>query len=79
MMEAKSFDTATQWHAGEAGCGALIIGLKRHIGRIEPGKLLQVTALDAAAYIDIAAWCQMTGHRLVAERHPIYILERKSE
>lgn len=68
---------ARRWHAGEAGCGALITGLKRHIERIEPGEMLQVTALDAAAHIDIAVWCQMTGHTLTAQSHPTYILRRK--
>ena len=72
-------DIAGYWHAGEAGCGALIMGLKQQIGRIEPGELLQVTALDAAAPIDIAVWCQMTGHTLVAECHPVYVLERKTD
>lgn len=77
MTEAESFVIARCWHAGEAGCGALIMGLKRQIDRIEPGERLQVTALDAAAPIDIAVWCQMTGHGLVAECHPTYVLERK--
>ena len=79
MTATKPFDIARRWHAREAGCGALIMGLKRQIDRIEPGELLQVTALDAAAPIDIAAWCQMTGHMLVAERHPTYVLERKDD
>lgn len=79
MTATEPFDIARCWHAGEAGCGALIIGLKRQIGRIEPGELLQVTALDAAASIDIAVWCRMTGHALVAERHPTYVLERKDD
>jgi tRNA 2-thiouridine synthesizing protein A len=77
MTGTEPFDIARYWHASEAGCGALIMGLKRQIERIEPGELLQVTALDAAASIDIAAWCQMTGHMLVAECHPTYILERR--
>lgn len=79
MTKTEPFAIARRWHAGEAGCGALIMGLKRQIGRIEPGELLQVTALDAAASIDIAVWCQMTGHILAAERHPIYVLERKND
>ena len=53
------------------------MGLQQQIRRIEPGELLQVTALDAAASIDIAVWCQMTGHTLTAEHHPTYVLRRK--
>ena len=79
MTATAPFDIARHWHAGEAGCGALIMGLKRQIGGIEPGDLLRVTALDAAAPIDIAAWCQMTGHVLIAECHPTYVLKRKDD
>lgn len=79
MTDLRTFDITRHWHAAGAGCGALIMGLKRQIQLIEPGQLLQVTALDAAAPVDIAAWCQMTGQLLVAERHPIYILKRKDD
>lgn len=74
-----ALETARHWHAGGAGCGALVMGLKREIGRIRPGEQLRVTALDAAAFIDIAAWCQMTGHELIVERHPTYVVERKDD
>jgi tRNA 2-thiouridine synthesizing protein A len=79
MRQPQASAIARRWHAGGAGCGALIMGLKREIGLIEPGELLEVTALDAAAPIDIAAWCQMTGHALAAERHPTYVLKRKDD
>ena len=77
MTGTLALDIARRWHAGDAGCGALVTGLKRQIGRIDPGELLEVTALDAAAPIDIAAWCHMTGHALAVERHPTYVLQRK--
>lgn len=77
MMEVERLDFARHWHAGEAGCGALVMGLKRQIERIGPGELLKVTALDAAAPIDIAAWCDMTGHNLASAAHPDYVLQRK--
>jgi TusA-related sulfurtransferase len=79
MTQTESFHVARHWHAGEAGCGALIMGLKRQIGKIEPGEMLEVTARDPAAPIDIAVWCEMTGHRLTAQCHPTYVLERKDE
>ena len=48
-------------------CPAPIIELARHIGDVEPGGLLGVVATDAAARIDVAAWCRMTGHEYVGE------------
>ena len=79
MRNTNALQIARLWDAGEAGCGALIIGLKREIGQIEAGELLRVTALDTAAPIDLAAWCHLTGHMLVAEHHPTYILKRKND
>jgi len=79
MMRTESLDITRYWRAGVAGCGALIMGLKQQIGQVEPGEMLQVTALDAAASIDIAAWCQMTGHRLVVDDRPTYVVERKHD
>jgi len=70
-------EIARRWNAGEAGCGALILGLKQEIERIEAGELLEVTARDAAAPIDLLAWCQMTANTLVAEDHPTYVLRKK--
>jgi len=73
----RAMHIARHWDAGDAGCGALIMGLRQQIGRIAPGELLEVTAQDAAAPIDIAAWCHMTGHALAAESHPTYVLQRR--
>jgi tRNA 2-thiouridine synthesizing protein A len=70
---------AKLWDAGETGCGALIMGLKREIGNIGPGELLQVTALDAGAPADLPAWCRVTGHMLVEANHPAYVLKKKGQ
>ena len=48
-------------------CPAPVIELARHIGEVEPGELLGVVATDAAARVDVAAWCRMTGHEYVGE------------
>ena len=77
MTDEPTFEIARAWQAGETGCGVLITGIKREIGRIEPGERLEVTALDAGARVDIPAWCRMTGHRLVVANHPTYVIERK--
>ena len=74
-----AIDIAKHWDAGEAGCGALIMGLKRAIEQIRGGELLQVTARDSAAPIDLVAWCLMTGNALVSEDHPIYVLQKRDD
>ena len=71
-------EIARHWEAGETGCGALIVGLKREIEQIQAGELLQVTALDAGARADLPAWCRMTGHTLAAANHPTYVLMKRT-
>ena len=70
---------ARRWDAGEAGCGKLIVGLRREINRIEAGERLEVAANDPAAFIDLAAWCEMTGNILVAEHPPTYVIQRNND
>jgi len=72
-------EIARRWEAGETGCGVLIVGLKREIRGIQPGELLQVTALDAGAAADIPAWCRLTGHTLTVADHPIYVLKKRDD
>ncbi|HSM18625.1 MAG TPA: sulfurtransferase TusA family protein [Gemmatimonadales bacterium] len=67
---------ARRWEAGEAGCGPLILGLKRELEQVRRGELLWVTALDAGARLDLPAFCRMTGHALVRASHPVYVLKR---
>ena len=74
-----TLEIARQWDAGAAGCGVLIMGLKREIHRIQAGELLRVTAHGAGVAIELAAWCRLTGHTLVAWDHPTYVLEKKSD
>ena len=78
MTAGHALEIARHWEAGETGCGGLIVGLKREIGKIQAGELLQVTALDAGASADLPAWCRMTGHTLVAANHPTYILKSRT-
>lgn len=78
MMNENARAVAKSWHAGETGCGVLIVGLKREIGKIRPGELLQVTALDAGAPADLPAWCRITGHTLVEANHPTYVLRKRT-
>ncbi len=70
-------DTEHHWDAGEAGCGQLAVGLKRAVAPLAPGEVLRVTAHGAGAAADIPAWCRVTGHELIAECAPEYVLRKK--
>ncbi|HEY7541675.1 MAG TPA: sulfurtransferase TusA family protein [Methylomirabilota bacterium] len=66
-----------QWDAGDLGCGDLVLELRRRMEAMRPGQLLRLTAIDPGARADIPAWCRMTGHTLIAEEHPVYLIRRK--
>ncbi len=57
----------TTLDAGAANCGRLIELISTTLGTLEPGEILHVTAHDPSALVDIAAWCRMRAHRLVAQ------------
>jgi tRNA 2-thiouridine synthesizing protein A len=65
------------WDAGVLGCGQLIFELRARLSRLQPGDVIQVIARDAAAPVDLSAWCRMTGHMLVSADHPVYVIRRK--
>ncbi len=51
--------------AGESGCGELVMLIFQRMKTLGPGERLTVLAYDAAAEVDIPAWCRTTGQRLV--------------
>jgi TusA-related sulfurtransferase len=62
-------------------CPAPVIELARHLPDVEVGELLAVVATDAAARVDVAAWCRMTGQEYVGEETaedgaPRYVVRR---
>ena len=65
-----------RWEAGELGCSQLIVGLKRELSHLNDGELLELITHDGGARIDIPAWTYLTGHELVSENHPIYIIRK---
>ena len=65
------------YDAGDMGCGELVMELRGRLLRLTPGQVLQLTALDPGAREDIPAWCNLTGHGLVAADHPHYWIRRK--
>jgi tRNA 2-thiouridine synthesizing protein A len=66
-----------EWDAGDMGCGDLVLELRARIEPMAPGGVLKLTARDPGAPADIPAWCRMTGHALLSEQHPIYLIRRK--
>jgi tRNA 2-thiouridine synthesizing protein A len=76
MVDRFAPSTARQWDTGEAGCSQLIVGLKERITELKPGETIEVTSRNSGAYIDIFVWCRMTGHRLISEAHPVYVIQR---
>lgn len=46
-------------------CPAPVIELARHVGDVAPGEVVAVVATDAAARVDVPAWCRMRGHHYV--------------
>ena len=66
-----------EWNAGELGCGELVLELRLRLDEMAPGQVLRVTALDPGAPADLPAWCRMTGHTLVNQQHPVYLIRRK--
>jgi tRNA 2-thiouridine synthesizing protein A len=65
------------WDAGDMGCGDLVLELRWRMESLRPGQVLALVARDPGAPADIPAWCRMTGHALVAEQHPTYLIRRK--
>ena len=64
-------------------CPAPVIELARHIGEVGIGDVVGVVASDAAARVDVPAWCRMTGQEYVGEESaaegvPRYVVRRLS-
>jgi tRNA 2-thiouridine synthesizing protein A len=62
-------------------CPAPIIELARHVADVAVGELLGVVTTDAAARVDVPAWCRMTGQDYVGQEvaddgAPRYVVRR---
>jgi tRNA 2-thiouridine synthesizing protein A len=73
----RTWVVAAEWDAGQVGCGELVLELHTRLQAMRPGQVLQLTALDAGAPADIPAWCRLTGHTLVSQQPPVYLIRRK--
>ncbi len=68
-----------RWDAGDMGCGELVMQLRRRLAAMAPGSLFELVAQDPGAPEDLPAWCRLTGHGLVASKHPLYLIQRRME
>lgn len=63
-------------------CPAPIIELAKHFRDVEVGEVIAVLSDDAAAALDVPAWCEMRGQAYVgsapAERGVAYLVRRLS-
>lgn len=62
-------------------CPRPVIELNRHLGDVAPGRVIAVVATDAAARVDIPAWCRMRDQEFVGEDRapdgvPRYLVRR---
>jgi len=72
-------EVADRWDAGGMGCGELVMQLRRRLAALAPGSQFELVAQDPGAPEDIPAWCRLTGHGLVASKHPVYLIQRRME
>lgn len=79
MVDRTNLNAVARWDAGETGCSQLIVGLKRRLTQLNPGDVLEVVARDMGAPIDVFVWCSMTGHSLLSEAHPVYLIQRRGD
>jgi tRNA 2-thiouridine synthesizing protein A len=68
-----------EWNAGNLGCGELVLELWGRMQRLPVGGVLRLIARDPGAPADIPAWCRLTGHVLVSDAPPVYLIRRKEQ
>ena len=64
-------------------CPKPVIELNKHLADVEPGAVIAVVSTDAAARVDIPAWCRMRDQEYVGEDQatdgtPRYLVRRLS-
>jgi tRNA 2-thiouridine synthesizing protein A len=76
-MRSMARATDGEWDAGDLGCGELVLELRTRLSAMRPGQVLRLIARDPGAPADLPAWCRMTGHALVTQEPPVYLIRRK--
>lgn len=57
-------------------CPAPIIELARHLRDVEPGEVIAVLSDDAAAALDVPAWCELRGQTYLGRDGVAYFVRR---
>lgn len=68
-----------EFDGGEETCGRVIINLFTYLKPLAPGSRVLVVSRDAAAPVEFAAWCRMTGNPMIEAAHPFYLIAYKPE
>lgn len=68
------WEYGSEFDGKETGCGEILIDLRLHFRDLPAGTLVLVTARDEGAPLEMPAWCRMTGHTMVDEAHPFYLV-----
>jgi TusA-related sulfurtransferase len=76
-IQRPTWDFDHEFDGGEKSCGELILELRQYFAPLQPGTRVCVIAHDTGAWIDIPAWCRVTGHGFLDESHPYYLLQRR--
>ncbi|MFM9115229.1 MAG: sulfurtransferase TusA family protein, partial [Planctomycetota bacterium] len=63
---------------GDLACGDLLLQLRQKLRSLPPSSRLHWIVRDPGAREDVPAWCRLTGHHLVHQDHPHYLLESKA-
>lgn len=77
------FQTDAFYDAGDKGCASNILAdIRQMIGALQAAQHLEIRSTEPSIAIDLAAWCRLTGHLLIAQqpasdgaRH--YLIQRK--
>lgn len=78
-----SSDVALELDGRGLLCPMPVIELARHLAEVAVGELIAVVATDAAARVDVPAWCRLRGQEYVGEEPaddgvPRYLVRRLS-
>ena len=65
--DADSVDVALELDCRDMLCPMPVIELARHHTDVEVGQVVAVVATDAAARVDVPAWCRMKGQEYLGE------------
>jgi tRNA 2-thiouridine synthesizing protein A len=75
-MPPKNWSYTGHYDGGDKGCGELLLELRLYFQTQPPGAQICVITQDVGAILDLPAWCRMTGHMLLEQQHPFYLIQK---